>query len=73
MVVKASTELSDNWFKFMISRYRSVEHDIRRLLCYEEDGFDFAPAYTAWVPDDKGSFERLTAKVKSVNDLNFTF
>ena len=62
----ASTNLSANWMKFMISRYRSEDPELK-LRTHEEAGFNFAPAYTAWVPDEKATFERLTAKVRRLN------
>ena len=66
MIIKASTELSASWMKLMISRYRSDEPELR-LQTYDEAGFNFAPGYTAWVPDEKATFERLTAKVRKFN------
>ena len=49
----------------MISRFPSGDLEFK-LMVAEETAFDFAPAYTAWVPDETSSFEWMMRKARNL-------
>jgi hypothetical protein len=62
LLIRTNDELSSEWIQFMILDHHW--NDLKcKLIVTEENRVRFAPTYTAWVPDEKASFEYFMQKV----------
>lgn len=63
LVLRVRNRFSEDFVKFSLRRYDSGHLGIDPKI-YDEASFTFAPAYTAWIPDERCTFEWLMMKVQ---------
>ena len=63
LVIRTNNVLSTEWIRFMIADHHWNDLSFGLTVSYEA-GFEFAPAYTAWIPDDSSSFEYFMRKAR---------
>jgi hypothetical protein len=67
MVVKVDTAIAKKWITFMITGLGEMD-----LQTIDEEEFEFAPAYSIWVPDSTAEFERVIKNLKiNVNSFKY--